>query len=141
MLTIRELKKEDAAGVAKLIPQLTQNIVEPENLIKRLEDLAAGHNYQYFVAELDGKIAGCGGLTWYNVPSKGRVGWIEEIVVDESARGQGLGRALMEKLIAVAQDQGCAVLKLTTGNPVAKKLYEHLGFEDKQQTYLAKKLV
>lgn len=141
MITIRQLKKDDAAEVAKLIPQLTSNIIEPENLVERLKDLATGQNWQYFVVELDEKISGFGGLTWYNVPSKGKIGWIEEIVIDEKSRGQGLGRKLLEKLIAAAQARGCAVIKLTTANPLAKKLYENLGFIDKEQTYLAKKLI
>ncbi|MCX6785702.1 MAG: GNAT family N-acetyltransferase [Candidatus Komeilibacteria bacterium] len=140
MAKIRFLEKKDAASVAALIPQLTKNIVEPENLVSRLEKLAVGNNYQYFIAELDGKVVGLAGLAWYAVPSKGLIGWIEEVVVDQAARGHGLGRALMEELVNFSKIKGCKKIKLTTNNPIAQKLYQDLGFIDAEQKYLCKTL-
>lgn len=140
MIKIRFLEKKDASEVAHLIFQLTQNIIEPENLVSRLEKLSSGDNYQYFVAELDGKVVGFAGFAWYQVPSKGLIGWIEEVVVDQSARGHGLGRALMEELINFSKIKGCKKLKLTTGNPIAKKLYETFGFIKKEEEYFYKNL-
>ena len=139
MISVRTLKKEDALRVAELIKQLTKNIVEPENLVSRLEKMADPKNYQYFVAEVDGKVMGFAGLCWYLIPSKGLVAWVEEVVVDEAARGQGLGKKLMNKLLELAQTKGCAVVKLTTGNPAARGLYEKLGFVKKEEDYFVKK--
>ncbi len=141
MTKIRFLEKKDAVVVAPLISQLTQNIIEPENLVDRLEKLASGDNYQYFVAELDGRVVGLAGLAWYPVPSKGLIGWIEEVVVDQAARGHGLGRALMEELTNFSKIKGCKRLKLTTGNPIAKKLYADLGFIKNDQEYWLKSLI
>lgn len=138
-MIIRELKKEDASYVAELIRQLTKNILEEENLISRLEKLAAPQNYQYYAAEADGKILGFAGLAWHPIPSKGLIAWVEEVVVDEKARGQGIGKLLMEKLLALAQEKGCTQIKLTTGNLAAKGLYEKLGFAVKEENYMVKK--
>jgi GNAT superfamily N-acetyltransferase len=55
---------------------------------------------------------------------------IENLVVDESQRGQGYGRALLEAAIAVAQDAGCYKAQLVSHDrrDAAHSLYEKLGF-------------
>lgn len=56
---------------------------------------------------------------------------IEEVVVDGAARGQGVARALTEKALEVARDQGCRSLELTS-LPVREAsydLYERAGFQ------------
>ena len=138
-MTIRKLKKADAPQAVVLIKQLTQNIVEPENLLKRLEDLAGQDNPRYLVAEIDGVLAGFAGLSWYVIPSKGPMGWIEEVVVDEKYRGQGIAGSLMQELFKVAEERGLKQVKLTTANPAAKHLYEKLGFIKKEEELLVKK--
>lgn len=139
MTTIRNLKKEDAPRVAQLIEQLTKNIVEPENLTTRLEKMAIPENYQYFVAEVDGRVMGFAGLCWYKIPSKGLIAWVEEVVVDEAARGQGLGKELMNKLLELAKEKDCVRVRLITQNPVARQLYEKLGFIKGDESYFVKK--
>jgi GNAT superfamily N-acetyltransferase len=58
------------------------------------------------------------------------------ISVDEESRGKGLGRRLMEALMRRAYAEGHAGLALTVSerNPVAVRLYEHLGFEHVRRT-------
>ncbi len=139
MVNVRNLQKKDAGRVALLIPQLTKNIIEPDNLIKRIEKLANQKNSQFLVAELQNKVVGFGGLVWYVIPSKGLIGWAEELVVDGQYRRQGIGRALMERLLVLAQQKKVTVVKLTS-TPTAKSLYETLGFTKKDQDYLVKSL-
>ncbi|MDQ2622162.1 MAG: GNAT family N-acetyltransferase [Actinomycetota bacterium] len=57
-------------------------------------------------------------------------GWIEDVFVDESARGRGYGRILMEAAIARARSRGCARVQLDANreNVAAVGLYESLGF-------------
>lgn len=52
-------------------------------------------------------------------------------VVDEAARGRGVGRALLDKAVAFARDSGAAGLYLTTfdGLKAARALYDAAGFE------------
>ncbi len=56
--------------------------------------------------------------------------WLEDLFVDESARGTGLGRALLEAAIARAAERGCKRLELDVdeGNTAARALYESAGF-------------
>ena len=57
--------------------------------------------------------------------------WLEDIFVEASARGSGVGRALVEAAFERARERGCARMELDVNeaNPAALRLYESLGFE------------
>lgn len=57
--------------------------------------------------------------------------WLEDIFVEEAARGSGMGRALMDAAFERARARGCARMELDVNeaNPAALSLYESLGFE------------
>ena len=56
--------------------------------------------------------------------------WLEDLFVRESARGAGLGRALVEASFDRARERGCARIELDTNeeNHAAIALYEACGF-------------
>jgi GNAT superfamily N-acetyltransferase len=56
--------------------------------------------------------------------------WLEDIFVEEPARGSGLGRALVEAAFERASQRGCVRMELDVNeaNPAALVLYESLGF-------------
>jgi ribosomal protein S18 acetylase RimI-like enzyme len=56
--------------------------------------------------------------------------WLEDVFVDESARGNGHGRTLVTAAIQRARSRGCARIQLDANrdNGPAIKLYESLGF-------------
>jgi len=139
MVTLRNLEKKDSDQVALLIKQLTQNIIEPENLAKRIKRLVNQKNSQFLVAESQGKIVGFAGLVWYVIPSKGLIAWVEELVVDNQNRRQGIGRVLMESLLVLAERKKIKQIKLTS-TQLAKNLNEKLGFIKKNHDYLIKNL-
>jgi GNAT superfamily N-acetyltransferase len=58
--------------------------------------------------------------------------WLEDLFVRESARGTGLGRALVEKCLAVARERGCKRVELDvqSDNVGARALYASCGFTD-----------
>lgn len=58
-------------------------------------------------------------------------GFLEDVFVDESQRGGGLGTALVREVIAAANELGCYKLIATsrTSRPKVHELYERLGFE------------
>jgi ribosomal protein S18 acetylase RimI-like enzyme len=58
---------------------------------------------------------------------------IEELVVDEAARGQGAGRSLIQAAIEWAKAQACSEVEVSTGmdNTAAQVFYRRLGFESK----------
>lgn len=59
--------------------------------------------------------------------------WLEDLYVEESARGTGLGRALTEAVIERARERGCGRVELDVDvvNERARRLYGSLGFADK----------
>jgi ribosomal protein S18 acetylase RimI-like enzyme len=62
---------------------------------------------------------------------------VEDVFVDGSARGSGLGRALMERATTRALERGCRRMELDTNetNAAAIALYESLGFVNRTDTY------
>lgn len=78
---------------------------------------------------VDQKIVGIALLATYKVIS-GHRGLVEDVVVDEAHRGEGIGRKLMEKLLEEARHQGLDEILLFTGHhrKAAINLYKSLGF-------------
>jgi len=68
--------------------------------------------------------------------------WLEDVFVEERARGTGLGRALVEAAIARATERGCRRIDLDTDedNAPARALYASLGFAPGAQLLLRKRL-
>jgi len=90
-------------------------------------ELAPSNDRHYFVATSDERVVGYAGI---NVVS-GHQSSVMTIAVAESSRGEGLGRALMQKLIdvAVAQKSVEIFLEVRADNEAAQSLYRSLGFE------------
>jgi len=77
-----------------------------------------------------GAILGTASLIIYRKMS-GQVGVIEDVVVDRDHRGKGIGRRMMEYLLARAKTEHLKQLQLTCRPEriEANKLYQSLGFE------------
>ena len=82
-----------------------------------------------------GYLLGFRHLTFY---ANGPVGWVEEIVVRDQERGQGVGRILMSAFEQWAADQGCALVALATRR--AAPFYRALGYEE-SAAYFRKVLI
>jgi ribosomal protein S18 acetylase RimI-like enzyme len=78
----------------------------------------------------DGRIVGMTSLATFDVPT-GRHAWIEDVVVDASARGQGIGEALTREAVRRAGEAGAAQVDLTSASyrEAANKLYPRVGFK------------
>ena len=98
-------------------------------------ELLAPHTF-YVVAYIDERVVGYAGLSKVKSSSSAD---IQTIAVDQSLRRRGIGRELMEKLIAQAIQLEAAELYLEVreDKPQPQKLYESLGFEaiDKRENY------
>jgi ribosomal protein S18 acetylase RimI-like enzyme len=112
----------------RLVPQLTNN--NPPPSLDELTALIREPASTLMVARGDaGKIIGALTLTVYRVPTGVR-SIIEDVIVDNSARGGGVGEALMKRAIEVAREKGASNISLTC-NPMresANKLYQRMGF-------------
>ena len=85
-----------------------------------------------FIAENDAKrIVGCATLCVYDSPT-GRKASVEDVVVSSAYRGQGIGRALLQRIIDFAGSKLSPIDLHLTSNPSraeANALYQALGFE------------
>ncbi len=70
----------------------------------------------------------------------GRLAFLQELYVDESTRGTGVGRALMDAFDAWARERGAVVEALGTSRPGAMAFYERLGFVTRPTTYYWRRL-
>ena len=78
----------------------------------------------------EGKIVGTTTLAVFDTPT-GRRAWIEDVVVDDSARGQGIGEALTREAVRRAGEAGADHVDLTSApyREAANRLYPRVGFE------------
>lgn len=124
----------------RLIPQLTGNNPPPsrEDLSALTRDSAS----TLLVARNGaGQIIGALTLSVYRVPT-GIRSIIEDVIVDESARGAGVGEALMRGAIQLARERGAGNISLTS-NPMreaANRLYLRVGFKKRETNAYQMKL-
>jgi len=116
----------------RLVPQLTNN--NPPPSLNDLADLVRDASSTLMVARDDhGETVGALTLTVYRVPT-GIRSIIEDVIVDNSARGQGIGDALMKYAINLAREKGAQNISLTS-NPMreaANRLYLRVGFKQRE---------
>ena len=124
--------KELYDAFQRLVPQLTNN--NPPPSLDDLADLVRDSSSALMVVRDDhGKIVGALTLTVYRVPT-GIRSIIEDVIVDNSARGQGIGEALMKYAIDLARKKGAKNISLTS-NPIreaANRLYVRVGFKKRE---------
>ena len=96
IIEAKEVTPELIEAMESLIPQLSSSNPPPnfEVLLKIVQSEAS----TLFIAESEGKIVGSLTLALFLIPT-GLRAWIEDVVVDESARGQGVGEALNQAAI------------------------------------------
>lgn len=88
---------------------------------------------QIWLIETDSKTVGYVVLTYgFGLEFGGRVAFIDELFIEESYRGKGIGTASVRWCMQNCRDQGISSLRLevTPTNPDALGLYTHLGFVD-----------
>ena len=112
--------------VARLLPQLTEARTPPT--LEKLKETVSTQT-MLVARDDDGRIIGTLTLVLYRVAS-GLKGRIEDVIVDESARGQGIGEALTREGMKRASEAGVLMLELTSMpyRQAANRLYKRLGF-------------
>lgn len=124
-----EVTGELVAAFERLLPQLSRSSRPPT--ADELADIVASPATALLVATDDGSGGVLGSLTLvvFRSPTGVRA-WIEDVVVDEAARGHGVGEALNRYAIDVATERGAATVDLTSrpSRQAANRLYQRLGF-------------
>jgi ribosomal protein S18 acetylase RimI-like enzyme len=126
--TCQGVDDELVAAFARLIPQLSSSSPPPGR--DELGAIVANPHSVLFLATIDDRIVGSLTLALYRIPT-GVKAWIEDVVVDESARGRGVGEALNRAALDEASERGAKNVSLTSrsSREAANRLYQRLGFE------------
>ena len=119
---------EVVEAFARLVPQLSKTSVPPDRAA--LDRIVSSPAITLLIARTDGKISGTLTLVMFPIPTGIRA-WIEDVVVDEAARGQGIGEALSQEAIKIAEAAGARTVDLTSrpSREAAGRLYEKIGFK------------
>ena len=128
---VNEASDEVVDGLNRFLPQLSSTATEVT--LSQLRDMVLSSSTTLFVARNNGALVGTLTLAAFRIPT-GLRGWIEDVVVDESARGTGVGEALTLAAIDEARRRGIRSLDLTTRptRDAANRLYARLGFERRE---------
>ncbi len=124
-----EVTDELVESFARLVPQLSSSSA-PTTRGELAEITASGATALFMARSVDGRIVGSLTLGVFRIPTGFRA-WIEDVVVDDSARGAGVGEALVGVAIDRARSLGAKTVDLTSrpSREAANRLYLRLGFE------------
>jgi ribosomal protein S18 acetylase RimI-like enzyme len=114
----------------RLAPHLSENAPIPTT--ERLQRIIESPTTHLLAATTeDGAIVGVLTLVFFDIPTYCKA-WIEDVITDSEHRGQGIGRALVERAIEMAKAKGADSVNLTSrpSREVARALYRKVGFEE-----------
>jgi ribosomal protein S18 acetylase RimI-like enzyme len=124
---VRSATEELVRAFGRLLPQLSGS-AEPVTA-GSLREIVDWPGTRLLVARVDGEIAGTLTLVTFPILT-GLRAWIEDVVVDEAARGRGVGEALTREAVRLARASGATTVDLTSrpSRVAANRLYVKLGF-------------
>jgi ribosomal protein S18 acetylase RimI-like enzyme len=126
--TATEASPELRDAMVRLVPQLSKSA--PPLTTDELAEITSSPATELLIArDDDGTIIGTLTLVLFRLPT-GMRAWIEDVIVDEAARGKGVGDALNRAAIEIAQSRGSRTIDLTSrpSREAANRLYQRLGF-------------
>jgi ribosomal protein S18 acetylase RimI-like enzyme len=118
------------AACHRLIPQLSSSSAPIST--QELEEIIESDTTVLFAACSNQEIVGLLTLAIFRIPTGVRA-WIEDVVVDDKARGKGVGDALNRAALAEAERRGAKTVDLTSrpSREAANRLYQRLGFKQR----------
>ncbi len=124
----KSVDDELVEAMAALIPQLSSS--SPAPTFAELQQIVSSDASHLLVARDDqNRICGSMTLVVFRIPTGVRA-WIEDVVVDSEARGQGVGDSLNRHALELAEKLGAKTVDLTSrpSREAANRLYQRLGF-------------
>ena len=121
---------ELVAAFGRLVPQLSPSAAVPTpDLIREIVEAQASTVLVARDLRDQGRIVGMLTLIVFRIPTGVRA-WIEDVVVDETARGRGVGEALSQEAVRRALALGARTVELASrpSREAANRLYQRLGF-------------
>jgi ribosomal protein S18 acetylase RimI-like enzyme len=118
-------------AMAHLVSQLSSSASIPT--VDDLQAIVDSPCTTLLLARDDGRIVGSLTLAVFRIPTGVRA-WIEDVVVDPSHRGKGVGEALSREAVRVARTKGARTIELTSRptREAANRLYVRLGFKPRE---------
>lgn len=132
MINISELTETSSSvlqSINELLPQLSSSAQVIS--MDRLSELVESDNTLIFIGtDESGQILGMLSLIVMKIPT-GNKAWIEDVVVDQLARGKGMGKALMNHALEKAKKLAVKSVDLTSrpSREKANMLYQSLGYQ------------
>ena len=135
-MIIRPGKKSDIPQVFDLIKELAEYekaLDKVSNTVEKLEEDGFGPNpvYELFVAEIENNIVGIA-LTYYRFSTwRGKVMYLEDLIVKEHMRRKGIGKKLFDMVLDHAKVTRCVGLSLQVldWNDLGIKFYKKYNME------------
>jgi GNAT superfamily N-acetyltransferase len=139
-MNVRRASKDDLDALLRLYVQLSEQnaLTEGSRAADALEHILASPGLELLVVEGEDGVRGTLTLVVVANLTHNARPWaqVENMVVDESVRGEGFGRALIEGALQIAREAGCYKVQLQSGNQRrsaendAHAFYKRLGFQD-----------
>jgi len=128
---LSKVTDEVVEAFRRLLPQLSRSAPPLDQAA--LAEIASAPAVSVLIARSDGAISGTLTLAMFPIPT-GLRAWIEDVVVDDAARGQGVGAALTQEALRIARAAGARTVDLTSrpSRVAAGRLYERLGFQPRE---------
>ena len=120
-----------AEAFVRLTPQLSKSNPAPSEAELR-EIVASPATVLFMALDDEGRYVGTLTLALFRIPTALRA-WIEDVIVDDAARGQGVGEALNRAALDKARAVGAKTVDLTSrpSREAANRLYKRIGFEQR----------
>jgi ribosomal protein S18 acetylase RimI-like enzyme len=129
---VTEVTDEVVTAIAGLLPQLSTSAPPPTP--EAIREIVLSPATVLLVARAEEHaIVGTLTLAVFRIPSGVRA-WIEDVIVDEAARGRGAAEAMTKVALDVAAAAGARTVELTSrpSRAAANRLYLRLGFETRE---------
>jgi len=131
VIKVDEVTPALVEAFVRLTPQLSKSNPPPaEDQLRQIVESPA--TVLFMAVDGDGRYVGTLTLALFRIPTALRA-WIEDVIVDEAARGQGVGEALNRAALERARQVGAKTVDLTSrpSREAANRLYQRIGFHQR----------
>jgi ribosomal protein S18 acetylase RimI-like enzyme len=124
----RGVTDELCEAMARMVPLVSSSAPIPTE--NELRQIVSTDSTCLLVARDGNRIVGTLTLVIFRIPTGVRA-WIEDVAVDASARGRGIGETLSREALRIAASHGARTVDLTSrpSREAANRLYRRIGFE------------
>lgn len=115
MISIRQIRKvEDLRRCYRVMAQLRPHLDEP-SFCEQVQRQFVGQDYHVTALERNGEILSVAGYRFVESLVRGRYLYVDDLVTDETCRGEGLGGLLFDWIVEEAERTGCSGVHLDSG--------------------------